>query len=72
MEPYLSLYPGLSLPATERLAARVVTLPAGAALELEDVVAVAGLVRLIVENAGDLPERLPDFRDGRPSRSSGV
>jgi dTDP-4-amino-4,6-dideoxygalactose transaminase len=78
MEPYVSLSPGFSLPATERVAARVVTLPAGAALDLEDIAVVAGLVRLAVENAGDLPQRLPEFRDGRlegsrtTGRSAGV
>ena len=57
MEPYRSEQPGLSLPATERLAARVLLLPAGAALALDDVDAVCAIVRTAVAGAGALKRR---------------
>jgi dTDP-4-amino-4,6-dideoxygalactose transaminase len=62
MEPYRSFDPGLSLPKTEAVAGRVVSLPTGGALAESDVAAVAGLVRLALENAEALPKPLPDFR----------
>jgi dTDP-4-amino-4,6-dideoxygalactose transaminase len=62
MEPYRSLVPGLSLPATEAVAARVVTLPTGDSLDKADIAAVAGIVRLAVENAASLPAMLPELR----------
>jgi dTDP-4-amino-4,6-dideoxygalactose transaminase len=68
MEPYRSLSPGLSLPRTEAVASRVVSLPTGGALGESDVAAVAGLVRLALENAEALPKPLPDFRRVGPPR----
>lgn len=47
VEPYRSLYPnaGLMLPETNRVAARVVCLPTGSAMEIEDVRQVCGVIR---------------------------
>jgi dTDP-4-amino-4,6-dideoxygalactose transaminase len=72
MEPYSSLYPSLSLPATEALANRVVTLPTGAALDESDVAIVAELIRIAVENAEALPPSLPGFRRPPPFEGPAV
>ena len=48
---------------TERVAARVMTLPTGPAISLEEVDAVCDLIRLVVAHAADLADR---FRTARP------
>jgi dTDP-4-amino-4,6-dideoxygalactose transaminase len=62
MEPYRSLYPGLSLPATEAVADRVVVLPTGESVDESDIATIAGVIRLAVENADSLPKPLPPYR----------
>ena len=51
MQPYSSLYPhsGLLLPNTEKIAARVIVLPTGRAMEVEAIAAVADIIRVFVE-----------------------
>jgi dTDP-4-amino-4,6-dideoxygalactose transaminase len=62
MEPYRSADPGAGrrLPHTERLCARVMTLPNGTAVRAEDVDAVCALLRFVAANAGPIAARLPD------------
>jgi dTDP-4-amino-4,6-dideoxygalactose transaminase len=69
MEPYRSLFPhaGLLLPETEMVASRIVVLPAGAVLSEEEVVAVARLVRLAVQNGRELTGRLARREARAPS-----
>ena len=54
MEPYRSNLPGLFLPETDRLAERVLCLPTGTAVEEEDIEIICQLVKLIVDNAGEV------------------
>jgi dTDP-4-amino-4,6-dideoxygalactose transaminase len=58
MEPYRSERPGLSLPVTERLAARVLLLPTGTALGPEDVDAVCAIVRVTTTGGRAVKRRL--------------
>lgn len=65
MEPYRSFFPhaGLLLPVTERLADRVLCLPTGTAVSLEDITLICNLIRLALENAPEL-RRLLAARPG--------
>jgi dTDP-4-amino-4,6-dideoxygalactose transaminase len=60
MEPYRSLFPeaGRLLPVTERVAARVMTLPTGMSISPDDVDAVCELIRLAVSNGAEVAGRL--------------
>lgn len=60
MEPYRSCFPnaGLLLPCTERLTARVLTLPTGTAVSPEEIARVCDVVRLAVAHGPELRERL--------------
>jgi len=60
MEPYRSIFPneGLSLRETEEKAQRVACLPTGTAVRLEDVQAICGIIRLALENADILRQRI--------------
>jgi dTDP-4-amino-4,6-dideoxygalactose transaminase len=60
MEPYRSYFPhaGLVLPETERLVERVIVLPTGTAVSEDDIDVICGLVRLAVEQASQLGERM--------------
>jgi dTDP-4-amino-4,6-dideoxygalactose transaminase len=60
MEPYRSFFPnaGLSLPETERLTQRVMSLPTGTAVGQEEIVAVCAIIRLVVANSRELRPRL--------------
>lgn len=60
MEPYRSLprYEGLSLPVTERVAGRVLVLPAGASLGDDDVGVIADIVTFAIRNSKDVCSRL--------------
>lgn len=64
MEPYRSFFPhaGLLLPATERLAGRVLQLPTGTAVSPDQVERLANLIRLIAANGPELRERLARAR----------
>jgi dTDP-4-amino-4,6-dideoxygalactose transaminase len=65
MEPYLGLFADapLSLPQTESVAERVLTLPTGEAVTPAMIRSVCGLIRIVLDNANDvrklLEERLP-------------
>jgi dTDP-4-amino-4,6-dideoxyglucose len=52
MEPYRSSFPdaGSALPATERLAQQVLSLPSGTAISRDDVRTVSSILRLAIEN----------------------
>ena len=60
MEPYRSYFPNVSvlLPETERVAARVMVLPTGTAVEREQIECICRIIRLCVENAASLQELL--------------
>jgi dTDP-4-amino-4,6-dideoxygalactose transaminase len=60
MEPYISLFPNacLWLNETEEKARRVICLPTGTAVRRRDVRAVCGLIRLAIENADVLQQRI--------------
>jgi dTDP-4-amino-4,6-dideoxygalactose transaminase len=60
MEPYRSLYPdaGERLPVTEAALQRVLALPTGTAVDVEDVSTVCRLIRFAVENGPDLRREL--------------
>ena len=70
MEPYRSLYPdaGALLPNTERLCQRVLTLPTGTAVQLRDIELICSIIRLAVENAASIAERMkaPQSAEGPP------
>lgn len=60
MEPYRSYFPnaGLLLPCTERLAARVLTLPTGTAVGPDEIARVCEIVRLAMAQGPELRARL--------------
>jgi dTDP-4-amino-4,6-dideoxygalactose transaminase len=60
MEPYRSYFPqaGLVLPETERLTRRVLTLPTGTAVDGKIVRRICDVIRLAVENAPQVRQRL--------------
>jgi dTDP-4-amino-4,6-dideoxygalactose transaminase len=64
MEPYRSLDPNVTLPATERVASRVLILPTGNAVTPGDVSVICRIVRLAVENSDALSN------DGRRPRDA--
>lgn len=53
MEPYRSYYPhaGLVLPNTDRVAAQVVVLPTGSSMHVEDIGAIASVLRVLASGA---------------------
>jgi dTDP-4-amino-4,6-dideoxygalactose transaminase len=57
MEPYRTLFPdaGSYLPVTEKLCARVLTLPTGTAIAPADIEIISMLIRFIITHAGELP-----------------
>ena len=60
MEPYRSLGPDVSrrLPRTERLAARVLVLPTGTAIGLEEIEGVCRIIQVAMRHGAELRERL--------------
>jgi len=60
MEPYRTCYPGAGdmLPETERVAGRLLVLPTGTAVDPEDIARICAVLRLAVDHAGNLRERL--------------
>ena len=62
MEPYKSLYPdaGRSLPQTESVAARVMTLPTGQAITPEIIRGVCAIIGTVLENATEVRKRLEE------------
>ena len=67
MEPYRSTLPSahLRLPGTERLSARVLSLPTGTAIDPETVDLICEIVRFASSRAAEITERL-----ARTERSS--
>jgi dTDP-4-amino-4,6-dideoxygalactose transaminase len=69
MEPYRSLFSGAkrSLPATEQLSDRVLTLPNGVAVADGDIVMLCRIIRTAIQHGAEIAERLrriksdPDF-----------
>jgi dTDP-4-amino-4,6-dideoxygalactose transaminase len=70
MEPYRTLYPsvGSTLPHTEALTARVLLLPTGTTIGLEEVGSVCDIIRFAVGNATAIAARagIPDDRCATP------
>ena len=60
MEPYRSYFPhaGLLLPETEKLVKRVLSLPTGTAVSVNDIATICLIIRLSVENALEVSQRL--------------
>jgi len=60
MEPYRSYFPhsGLLLPETEKLTERILILPTGTAISMEDVKTICGIIRLAVKNSEALTSLL--------------
>lgn len=67
MEPYRSLYPsaGLTLPATEEVARRVLVLPTGATVGADDVATVCQIIRTALSNAPEISARQAEIGAGR-------
>ena len=64
MEPYRTLYPDayLSLPQTEFVAARVLTLPTGQAITPDIISRVCAIIRMVLENATEVRKLLEERR----------
>ena len=60
MQPYRSMNPDAwrHLPQTERISSRVLVLPTGETLSIEDVLRVCAIIRLAVEDGAELSHRL--------------
>lgn len=65
MEPYRSdwKYKQMLLPETERLCDRVIALPTGTAMSIQDVEDVCACIGSIIENGVDISARINQFRD---------
>lgn len=64
MEPYRSYFPqaGLLLPETERLGDRVLVLPTGTAVNLEDIKKLCDIIRTVVSSGAQVTELLRQMR----------
>lgn len=64
MEPYASTMPNVAdrLPVTERLARRVLVLPTGTAVSVDQVESICGILRLAVAHGGDMAAMLEERR----------
>ena len=60
MQPYKAYFPhaGMLLPNTERVSSRVLVLPTGTAVSLEEITAVCRIIRIAVANAMKVNEQL--------------
>ena len=60
MEPYRSYYPhsGLMLPATERLAQQVMTLPTGTAVDANQISTICQLIKETIPRGAEVHRRL--------------
>jgi dTDP-4-amino-4,6-dideoxygalactose transaminase len=61
MEPYRTLYAqaSLSLPETEKLAARVLCLPTGTAVGSDEITAICDLIKFVAAEGSAVKERMP-------------
>ncbi len=70
MQPYRSYYPhaSLLLPKTEKLVRRVLSLPTGAAVQLEDISTICQIIRFVVKYGAEITASLStmqsDFSEG--------
>jgi dTDP-4-amino-4,6-dideoxygalactose transaminase len=64
MQPYASTMPdiGSRLPVTERLARRVLVLPTGTAVSVEQIEIICGILRFAISHGGDITQRLGALR----------
>lgn len=64
MEPYRSLFPeaGRSLPHTERLAKRLLSLPTGTSIMENEISGIADIVRFVIRNGTEVRRRLETGR----------
>lgn len=60
MEPYRSIYPDVTLPNTEHVAARVLTLPTGQAITPQIIRDVAAIIRRVLNNATEVRKLLEE------------
>jgi dTDP-4-amino-4,6-dideoxygalactose transaminase len=69
MEPYRSCYPNaaLTLPATERVASRLVVLPTGTAVSDSDIRQICGIIRLAIAKSSETRTRVSAMPAGLPS-----
>jgi len=65
MEPYRSLYPeaGKNLEQTDKLTARVITLPTGSAIDATQIAVISELIRMIVARGAEIHERLANSQN---------
>lgn len=63
MEPYRFMYPnvGTRLPETERISSRVLALPNGTSVSPEDVEAICGIIRIVLENPEKVKTQVNKF-----------
>jgi len=60
MEPYRTLYANASLPHTEFVAARVLTLPTGQGVTAELISGVCEIIRMVLDNASEVRKLLEE------------
>jgi dTDP-4-amino-4,6-dideoxygalactose transaminase len=58
MAPYNSTQPGLSLPETERISDRVLSLPTGTSVSPADISTICEIIRMVVDNGRDVSTKL--------------
>ncbi len=65
MEPYRSHFPhaGLLLPVTEHISQRVLSMPTGTAVSADDIREVCAIIRLAVDHAAEIADRLKQQTD---------
>jgi dTDP-4-amino-4,6-dideoxygalactose transaminase len=65
MEPYRSYFPhaGLLLPVTERLSSRVLCLPTGIEVKVEDIEHICALLQFVTRHADTILTKLSGDRD---------
>jgi dTDP-4-amino-4,6-dideoxygalactose transaminase len=70
MEPYRTLAPkaGLTLPVTEELAARVLLLPNGTAVDENEILEICRVIRLVIERAEEVRARLAHVPPGQSAK----
>ncbi len=56
--PYNVTHPGVSLPETERICDRVLSLPTGTAVSPADITTICEIIRLVVNNGREVSAKL--------------